>query len=284
LPLLALAALALLGVAALITGRGAIGRARLLGALGLVAVTAYLYVVTPYSGDNGQHKWLLDAAFLGQAMRYAFPFCVALAVAAALGASSYRVPPWALAAAAVIAVATQLLAMGMLALIPAVGAAWLLARISARALARGRAAWRLAWAVAAIAFVLVSFAARTIGAEHRRAAYGPVVDYIAQQVRPDEKIGYLLSHRSYYLYGPDYSREVVFIPLKSQDRGEWRGYLKAHDITLVAMGPCGMQRGAWETYEWFERGDAPLVRVFGSNFEKEPFLYRLSAEPGAQGQ
>ncbi len=282
--LAALAVLGALALPALFVGRKRTGRAPLIGLLALVAATAYLYVLTPYSGDNGLHGGMLHPS-IGPSMRYAFPFCGALAAVAAAAATAVRIPGGALAALGIAAIAVRTASLeaalwGLLFL-----AAWLVVwriwlKFAARP--RGRRVRILTVAAAAgcaLGLAAVTFSARAERQRQRLVSYGEIVQFIERETRPDETIGHLLCNQSYLLYGSNLSRRVVFMPVDSHERREWLRCIGALGIDVIAVGPCGrMRRKGWATRDWLEEGGLPVRRVFGRNFSQETFLYRLTPE------
>ncbi len=285
LPFVILILLAVAALVSLAAGRRVAARGSFLGLLCLAAVTASLYTVTPYSGDNGANRWLMNADFVGHNMRFALPFCAATAAAAAVGSTVLRLPGIALAPLALAGMLGPLLALGMTH-IPVIALAvfllaarprrWLGARIQGT---HTRRALPLAFAlIAVVALYAATFAARRLRDDRRRVVHGGIQHYIAEHVGADETIGYFMSNRSYLLYGKDFSREVVYIPLESRDCREWLDYLDREEIAVVAAGPAAMHRDAWETFDWLERGRMPFIRVFGADFHRQPFLYRVAEE------
>jgi hypothetical protein len=259
----------------------------LLGLVVSAGATWCLYIITPYSGDNGCHRWLVNAGWIGQSLRFAFPFWAMTAAAAAVAATMLGVWPVALAGLAVAGIATGFLALRMIYLLPlaltmvfwivtACLPGWTRARIRS---ARSRRALSVAIAVVGLVAVTAgAFAARRERDRRRREAYGGIQHYVDEHVRPDEVIGHFMNTQSYLLYGRDFSRRVVYIPLKSLDRNEWLDHLEKQQITVIAVGPFARQDKAWDIFLFFEEGAMPVVRVVGSDFSKLTFLYRVAEE------
>ncbi len=269
--------------AALLTRERRVARRRLAVALALCALTAYMYVLTPYSGDNGTHKYMVDGEFVGQAMRYAFPCWAALAVTAALAWSALGMPTALLAVPAMLTLALYLAQVHVGWLAAAMAGSALLAVRTPGPSTEGprwppRRAAAVRWATAVgslVALVAISLAARCERDRRRAIEYGGYCEYLRDHVAREETIGYFMSCRSYLLYGRDLSKRVVYIPLASRDSSEWTDYMRQHHIDLLAAGPAGAQKDAWDTFDWLERGRMPVIRVHGRNFHRFPFLYRL---------
>jgi hypothetical protein len=261
----------------------------LLGLLAFAGVAWCLHIITPYSGDNGTGGWVVHAGWIGQSLRFAFPFWATTAAAAAVAATMLGVWPVALAGLAVAGIATGFLELRMIYLLPVPVAivfwivtaclpGWSRARIRS---ARSRRALSVAIAVLGLVAVTAgAFAARQERDRRRRAAYGGIQHYIDKHVRPDEVIGHFMNTQSYLLYGRDLSRRVVYIPLKSLDRNEWLDYLEEQQITVIAVGPFASHRQgeARDILEFFEKGPMPVVRVVGSDFSQFTCLYRFAKE------
>jgi 4-amino-4-deoxy-L-arabinose transferase-like glycosyltransferase len=261
--------LALTAVPALGVKKKAISNRRLLGLVALAALAGIVHGVTPFSGQHGSN------------LRYAGPFYGSLAVIAAAGATATGVPPFAVAGVALIGTLSRLVALRtsftLLLFGAGWGAAWALRRIRAGAARRrgmGRAVLLAIVAASAAALILVSFVARQKRVGHRSMVYGPILDYIATEVGPEEKIGYLASPQSYLFYGTDFRREVVYIPLRSRDRNEWLGYLARNGIAVVGAGPVPSESDDREYLDWLSGPEGPLVRVFGAD-PGRPYLYRV---------
>ncbi len=259
----------------------------LLGLVAFAGAAWFLYIATPYSGDNTFCGGRIEAGLVGYNMRFAFPFWAATAAAAAVAATRLGVWPAVLAGLAVAGIATRLLALGMIYLLPVPVAVvfwivttrlpgWTGARIRG---ARSRRALALAIAVAGIiAFTAAAFAAREERDRQRRVAHGGIQHYIDEHVRPDEVIGYFMHYKSYLLYGRDFSRRVVYIPLKSTDPNEWLDYLERHQISVVALGSDARRPHTCDTFKWLESGGGRAVRVFGRDSRDYTFLYRVATE------
>ena len=272
-----LALLALAALPSLLVRKKGISNRRLLGLLGLAALTGLLHAATPLSGQYGSN------------LRYAVPFYGTLALVAAAGATAARVPGLALVAIVLVGVATHLLALRMTFMLVPVAAslAWLVWKArgdGARRAAMPRVAFLSIVVVSAAALLLVTFFARQRRAYHRTVVYGPIVAYIGSEVRSDETIGYLMSPQSYLLYGTDFRRKVVYLPLRSRDRAEWLDYLARNRIAVVAAGPAPRGSAEQQFLNWLDGPEGPLVRVFGTD-PGRPYLYRIrQGQRGTSGR
>ncbi len=250
------------------------------GLLGLLAATAYLHFTTPFSGDNGGHHWMVTA-WIGQALRYGFPFCGLLAVGAALGATALGLPPWVLVLSGVAAALPGLDSWGMAAAIVCVipfEAALLMIQPSnalwerPRPIEYKRVALLLAMGVPLL--LLGTFLARRVRTGERVRLYEGVPSEVMLLTRREETIGYLMSNRAYYFFGPDLSRKVVFIPDLPLDIKQWKQFLSQRKISLVAIGPVPGRGKDTEYVKWLEGKNGPLARVYGNPYGSVALYYR----------
>jgi hypothetical protein len=110
----------------------------------------------------------------------------------------------------------------------------------------------------------------------RREIYGGIYEYIASNIGQDERIGYLLSRRSYLFYGKELNKEVLYTGSKSAQLSEWLADLRQRGVTVVAAGPLEPYKGkSNREVSWLENADGPFIRVFGQDIERGPVLYRL---------
>jgi hypothetical protein len=281
-PLVALLLLSLPCLAALFVPRASTYRRGALTAIALAVATFALYILTPYSGDNGIHRGLLHPS-IGPQMRFGFAFLGAVAVLSALGATVARVPPIALAAVAAGAVAHRLAALGVpywFILLPAI---WLGVWAAQRPLLShldGRAKQGLsaaALAAGAIALSLAAFSARAQRDRARSSAYGPVYGYVSTQIGPNETIGYAYCGESYLLYGKHLDRRLIYIPFTTHDSARWRSFIREHNIDVISIGPIEKHTVAVETVDWIKNGGLPAELVFARDLARRPFLYRVRA-------
>lgn len=118
----------------------------------------------------------------------------------------------------------------------------------------------------------------------RREVYGGVYEYIGSNLKPSETLGYLLSYRSYLLYGKHWNQKVLYIPSNSTLLSQWLDDLQKRAVTVVAVGPLEEKMG-WEHREinWLENSKEESItsyhqaprKVFGQDPKKEIAIYRL---------
>ncbi len=89
-PLVPLALGGLLALKACLNRSDTRGRLAAFAVIGLLVTTGGLYLLTPYSGHNGESQWRITP-YLGNEFRYALPFLGLLGVAAAIGATQSRI-------------------------------------------------------------------------------------------------------------------------------------------------------------------------------------------------
>jgi hypothetical protein len=274
------------------------------GLLLLIVAALVLFWLTPYSGDNGSHQYQLTP-WIGQGLRYAIPAMALLAVLAAAGLSGGRVPDELLAAVSVIACTLMLAGTKMLPLanetfiagtnilytLVALLLLWpLLRAISSIKLGGRLHGAALGFVVFAVTVLLVGGVAygtaslRSSRAAQRNAAYFGVPAYIAHNVGSSEVIGYVQSYWSYPFFGQDLSQRVVYVPATTDDPAKWLQSLRAHGVSIVAIGPF-VQQSQKESREfrWLEQPGGSFTRIFGQDPMKGPLLYRLNASSGATG-
>jgi len=132
---------------------------------------------------------------------------------------------------------------------------------------------------------VVSFGARRVRDGHRSIAYNGILEYIENNIPQEQTIGYLLSHRSYLLYGKHLDRKVVYIlPDEARDRqgqldsvahSQWLDTLEKRKVSFVAVGPI---LDAWKSKEelsWIRDDERAFVHMFGQDTSNETFIYRF---------
>lgn len=275
---------ALLGLAAVLLRGRPITRIHAVGLLSLLLLTGYLYIATPYSGDNGVHHWQITP-WMGQALRYAYPCCGLLAAAAAVGATALGLPSWLLLLLGVTAVLPGLAAWRLLPMLLCAGTCWVVLPLLQRPLPSPDAPRLLDYRrvvlllVAGLPVLLLgTYVARLWRTSERLGQWGGLPAQVQSDVGPQETIGAFRCSRTYLLYGPDLSRRVLRIPEDLGLNGEqWRQHLRSHRISVVAMGPVPA-RGADLAYAlWLESDDGPLVRISGHPISAVA-LYRLKGD------
>jgi len=261
-------ALALAGAALLRPAGSPPPRSRCAAAT-LAIATAALYWMTPFGADDGQNGWRITP-WIAQGLRYALPALGALAVAAGLGAST--VEPQHDRAVALGASGLALAGLTNWPLLAAAGAllpAWGALRIAPRS----------ALALLGVLLLGGSHRLRLDRDRARVAASGGLTAFVDAHVGRDETIGYLLSHRSYLLQGSRPGRPVVYVGEPATDPVAWVAGLRGRGIAVLAVGPVRPEWRARPEWRWLADGTAPLVRVFGTDPEREVVLYRVISRP-----
>jgi hypothetical protein len=265
-----------------------------IGLLVLLVATILLYWNTPYSGDNDTHRWQITP-WIGQGLRYAFSTIGVLGILAALGATLARVKDQIIVSIvitcgvlAVLSTPHQKLASVFLYAVVGLLFLWSALNASGWAplVARVRGIPRLGVAFILIGVVfLASFAARGVRDRYRSTEYHGILEYIENNISPDQTIGYLLDHRPYLLYGKHFDRKVVYVlPDEAKDRQEqpdsvdssqWLDTLEKRKVRFVAVGPI---LDAWKSKKelsWIRSDKEDFVHVFGQDTSNETFIYRF---------
>jgi hypothetical protein len=215
----------------------------LLAAVG--ACTLALYLVTPRTGDAGDHGFQITT-WIGQAYRYAFAFVAVVAVLGALGATRARLTgrrflllggaavaaalarplfQWLMRGGAAkinswvgletYAVAVALSALAVAAVLWVGGRVMAHRRVSPGASSRppSRGKWPrpLAAAAAVAAAAIVVGPLPAVRERARQIAYGGIPACLSRVAAPGETVGYLYTHRAYQLFGSDLARRTRFL-------------------------------------------------------------------------
>ena len=86
---------------------------------------------------------------------------------------------------------------------------------------------------------LITYGIRGHRGLERASLYGDTYKYVSNQLKPGEKIGYVLSNRSYLLYGEKLDKQVVYLGSKSNDLSCYLDNLHKAHISFIALGPFG---------------------------------------------
>lgn len=143
---------------------------------------------------------------------------------------------------------------------------------------------RLSWPAAVILLIIMTFNARQERELQRDRAYHGVLNFLANHVGKNEKIGYLLSHQSYLFYGKSFDRQVLYVPAETENLSDWLMLLRKAGVSVVAIGPL---RNSWELsreVSWLQDPEGPFVRIFGEKSGAEPFFYRFKSESNMHDQ
>jgi hypothetical protein len=246
----------------------------------LLAVTFALYWLTPYSGSSRAFDFKITS-WLGQAMRYGFPFMGILGVTAAAGLAVSQVRKSAMAAVVLMSgfpgLAKMFLSFDItwnkiffftvLLLL-----AWGIGRVWAADKRRFSVFLGLAILVFVVTGTLITREKREF---NRPRVYGGVVKYIEEHIAEDETIGYVSSNHSYLFYGRRLNRRVIYVPAGKRDRSSWLKMLRQKNISVIAVGPEWRGWKPQKETRWLADPDGPFIRVSGKNFRREPFIYRI---------
>lgn len=277
LPFLAILVQALFALFAFGVSQTQIRRLYLLLLVILLVGAGYLYWHTPFSGDNGTHNWQITP-WISLGFRYAFPFLGFLGVAAAVGATIIHARDEGLVAIVMIcsmlAMAGTMMRYAIIVVLVFWGLMIEINHANFNPLV-SRILRRLSWVAVVSLLITMTFNARQERELQRGKVYFGVLEFLANHVRQDETIGYLLSHQSYLFYGKKFDRQVLYAPAESENLSDWLALLREKGVSVVAIGPL---RDDWKLrreVSWLEDPEGPFVRIFGEKSGSEPFFYRL---------
>lgn len=128
--------------------------------------------------------------------------------------------------------------------------------------------------------ITASFVAREKRDFLRTDFFGNIYQYLSTKIETNDKIGYILSYRSYIFYGKNLDKKVFYTPSKSDNLSQWLDELHQRGISVVAVGPLEAKMGWGQSKElrWLDTSDGVFTRIFGEDAEKEPTLYRVNKE------
>jgi len=239
--------------------------------LGLLIASALAYWTTPASARNWDPSPI--TAWMGQALRYAFPLFGLLAVAGAIALSGVQLPDQIIVPAVVVAALVRMSSRMMPAAAGLLVLGWTVHRLI-RARAWGASHIVVACALAVL-LVASSHSLHAMHAAARTRAYHGLLGFIDRDVGSDEAIGYVLSHQSYLFYGSHFDRTVFYVPARTDDRAAWIAELRMRRIGFLALGPLGPRWQRRKEVAWVREGDGAFTRVFGRDEATEPVIYRL---------
>jgi hypothetical protein len=126
--------------------------------------------------------------------------------------------------------------------------------------------------------ITASFVAREKRDLLRADFFGDIYQYLNTSIDQNDKIGYILSYRSYIFYGKDLDKKVFYTPSKSDNLSQWLDELHQKGINVVAVGPLEAKMGWQQSKElrWLDTADGVFTHIFGEEAEKDPMLYRLN--------
>jgi hypothetical protein len=268
--------------------RAALSRAdcvRLLIGAGLTALTAFLYVRTPFTGDtlSGGHNWTVTP-WIGQALRFGLPFVSMLAILAAQSISLTGMQPWLLSGVTALAVGATLYSLDSLyALVLGAlcFALWLLYGFLRHRLAgvAGRPALGLVLLLAALVLLSVSFSRiREIRERARVDQFNGLTEFVDNRLDANAAIGYMFNQKSYLLYGSDLMGQLVYVDPRQQSSPETlRQELADRSLSLLAVGPVPEY---WRSspqnviFDWFEDRSS-YEPIFGGDILAETVIFRV---------
>jgi hypothetical protein len=135
--------------------------------------------------------------------------------------------------------------------------------------------------VLAFALSLITYGIRESRAYARNSIYGDTFKYISEQLESGEKVGYVLSNRSYLLYGKNLDKKVIYTGTQSDNLTEYKENLHAQDISFIALGPFidGNFSAAKEA-GWIVKNPKLFTPLFDLDPNFSQVLYKVSANPG----
>jgi hypothetical protein len=110
----------------------------------------------------------------------------------------------------------------------------------------------------------------------RTELYRGIYEYIDKNTVVDERIGFFLSSRSYFFYGKDLNRKVLYVPFRADRLSEWIDNLRKNQVKIVGFGPLTeTDEDTRKALSRLTNDRGPLKPVFGKDFNTESVLYRL---------
>jgi hypothetical protein len=267
----------------------------------LCLASFYLYVAGPWSAKDPTEPEI--TAWIGQQMRYSFPFWGLLAAAVGVGLRASGIAGLAGTVAALDALwssalysqfshrrATILFVAGVALVQVAISPSFhsVLRGMAARAgsFARRRRREAGVAGVFLAALVVLAVSAATSDSRGRRqgiqeSRYGGVGRFIAQELDPATRIGFWGTNQSHLLYGPDLARRLRCLALDSQPtRHAMQAYVRSQPVDVVAVGPKLISDDRSPIWDWVENDPTAFVRVHGDDVRREVLVYRVLRDPG----
>lgn len=247
---------------------------------GLLITAGIVYWYTPYSADNGSNGWQITP-WIGQAMRFAFPFFSVLGVSAACSANTLKLPRTLLIILLSIPMVlfldqTRTIYEALVLLI----ISFVLIQ-SMRRLPFLKVNYRI---ILATTFgLIIFFAAFSLSfvAQNNRFArqdenYQYIYTFLEKNTSPGEKIGFLANKRSYLLYGKNLDRWPIRVGVgQKMNQKTWLKFLREQDIRIVAIGP-GFSSAVTQApeYQWLKNTNH-FLPVHGEDVLRETVFYKL---------
>lgn len=265
------------------------GRPVLVPLLLVCAAAFYFYVAGPWSATYAPEAEL--TSWMGEEMRYSFPFWGILAALAAGAVRARRRGEWLLAALATLAAVIfanggiRFSKQGVLVLAIA-GLVLLADRESARRrvrdlLAGGAGRTRLGVAVTVVVAVAVitcgTWAARGVRYRLQDEFFGGL-GRLVDGLDPGARIGFWECHASYLLYGKRIQRPLTYLALGAQhDADEMLRYLRAQPVDVIAVGPRSEYTATSPVWDWLVEKAGEFDRLSGEDLSRDVIVYRLRA-------
>jgi hypothetical protein len=255
----------------------------------MLGVTGYIYWNTPYSADNGLFGYQITA-FVGQGMRYGLSFMGVTAIIAALAAQKIKLREQTAIILFLFGYAGAMYQVGKLThtMLPLYVTGFILIAWEVLRHVAAVNQWTEGWRntsgskkkvvlsiIIVILVVQASFLMRQERNKNRERDYGAASVYIDKNIKPDEKIGYYLSHRSYIFYGSRLDKSVRYIPLDLENENQFLRYIKKHDIRLIAIGPLQKDWLKSNHYLWIKNNKKKFERVHGKRPNRNILIYRV---------
>jgi hypothetical protein len=294
------AAIEQLGVPGLALSLGAVGSVRLLwrqsaprglllAVLGLGLVSFWLYLATPWSGNDGIEHGITP--FMSREVRYGMPFLsllsvlagaahpaaprhlvvAALVVGALLGAMA-AADPWQRQGAAalkwqvVVAIFTVLMLWSTrLDLVRRLQTWTSRARVPALTL------WLLVIGLAVLGTTVAALATR-----HRSqyTMFGGIARFVDQELPPGKPIGFSGTHATHLLFGTRLQQRLKYVPLqRSQTLDALAAELRGQGLAAIAVGPRIGQAPSFPSM--LRDAGGPFVRLHGRDLDSEVVVYGL---------
>jgi hypothetical protein len=233
-----------------------------------------LFLLTPYSGDNGSHQWQITP-WIGQAFRYALPFFGVLSIISALGFSILTPPKFSFVVffilltfvflpelAVIFAILTFIIVMSNY--------------LKLKGLHLNHHLLMFSFFVLCIlVFTILSYGKyqrEKLQADQFNGLESVFSTYGQKKI----KIGYIASFFRYPLYGIHLDHEVFFTPAYSDHREQWIESLRKRDIQLVSIGP--FRDEDWlkiREFAWLNDPNGPFERISGLDPRDEFVLFKL---------
>jgi hypothetical protein len=245
----------------------------------LFLVTFVIYIYTPYSADNPVSGGEFTGSLLPGNTRFAFSMMGVMGVLAALSMTFLKLRK---SVTAVLATSCCLLVgyleiQTALVVIPALYAGYFIFRKTKPVVNR-----KSLVACAVMTLLVLTVASYYLRSERRKRKtllYGTVVDFVTDSIEPEEKLGYLLTERSYIFRGHSLDQDMVHVRSSTEHREQWISMLRGKGVQLIAVGPL---KASWQNQnrwnrlreiEWLE--EPPFEKVHGDDAFKEAVVFRL---------